>query len=259
MPILADERLAALVRQVMPPRAQEWIVQVVDDHQDACVMFNRNVLRVHRNWSTAVHDARLHSVLAYYPLSLKRVPSQILRGLSSRTVVDVWQACTIKKGYKGRLTEKRGFLARTAQGELAFASNAAAAELDALRAARRAIYERARQARSRARRDEDYQGLLSRRLTLRKYDGSFRVPLTDYERWLPQQKIEALKLYGEEGVPLSVIEGEAFDLVPSLNDRDLADLIYQLDRDVQRAQTETDDRSLDQMLERLAELDCGRG
>ncbi|MFX4431706.1 hypothetical protein ABTA78_19520, partial [Acinetobacter baumannii] len=72
--------------------------------------------------------------------------------------MDVWQACTIKKGYKGRLTEKRGFLARTAQGELAFASNAAAAELDALRAARRAIYERARQARSRARRDEDYQG-----------------------------------------------------------------------------------------------------
>lgn len=26
MPVLADEGLAALVRQVMPPRAQEWVV-----------------------------------------------------------------------------------------------------------------------------------------------------------------------------------------------------------------------------------------
>ena len=45
-----------------------------------------------------------------------------------------------------------------------------------------------------------------------------------------------------------MIEGEAFDLVPSLNDGDLADLLYQLDRDVQRAQAETDERALDQFL-----------
>ncbi|WOH63685.1 hypothetical protein [Bradyrhizobium sp. BWA-3-5] len=57
-----------------------------------------------------------------------------------------------------------------------------------------------------------------------------------------------MKLYGEEGVPLLVIEGEAFDLVPSLNDGDLADLVYQLDRDVQRAEGETDDRALHQLL-----------
>ena len=125
-------------------------MQVVNDHKDACVMFNRNVLRVDRKWSTDLHDAGLHSVLAYDPLSLKKAPSQFLRGLSSRTIVDVWQACALKKGYKGRLSEKRGFLARTAIGEFAFASNAAAAELDAFREARRAIYERARQARSRA-------------------------------------------------------------------------------------------------------------
>ncbi|MGN8544600.1 hypothetical protein ACQPTN_06110 [Bradyrhizobium sp. 13971] len=55
-----------------------------------------------------------------------------------------------------------------------------------------------------------------------------------------------------------MIEHEAFDLVPSLNDRDLADLVYQLDRDVSRAQTEADDRSIDQALERLAELDAAR-
>lgn len=56
-----------------------------------------------------------------------------------------------------------------------------------------------------------------------------------------------------------MIEGEAFDLVPALSDRDLADLVYQLDRDVQRAETETDDRSLDQLLMRLGELDAHRG
>ncbi|MDF0584754.1 hypothetical protein [Bradyrhizobium yuanmingense] len=43
-----------------------------------------------------------------------------------------------------------------------------------------------------------------------------------------------MKLYNEEGVPLLVIESEAFSLVPSLNDQDLADLVYQLDCDVQR-------------------------
>ena len=69
-----------------------------------------------------------------------------------------------------------------------------------------------------------------------------------YERWLPKQISDALRHYGEEGVPVLVIEGEAFDLVPSLNDGDLADLLYQLDRDVQRAQAETDERALDQFL-----------
>lgn len=61
MPVLADERIAALVRQVMPSKAQQWVVQVVDNHQDACVMFNRNVLRVHRDWLADVYDAGLHS------------------------------------------------------------------------------------------------------------------------------------------------------------------------------------------------------
>jgi hypothetical protein len=259
MATLADERLAALVRQVMPLRVREWIVQVVDDHRDACVMFNRDVLRVHRNWSSEVYDAGLHSVLDHLPLSLKKVSSQILKGHSSRTIVDIWEACTLKKSYKGRLFEKRGFLARTAGGELAFASTPAAAELNAIRAARRAVFVRARQARTRSQRDASYQDLLRSRLSHRKYDGTFRVPLTDYERWLPKYTTEAFKRYGEEGVPLLVIEGEAFNLVPSLTDHDLADLVYQLDCDVQRAQTETDDRLVDQALTRLAELEAGRG
>ncbi|PDT73968.1 hypothetical protein CO675_27710 [Bradyrhizobium sp. C9] len=117
-----------------------------------------------------------------------------------------------------------------------------------------AVYERARQARARAQRDEDYQGLLSNRLALWKYDGAFRVRCGTTNGGCRSRR----KLYGEDGVPLLVIEHEAFDLVPSLNDRDLADLVYQLDRDVSRAQTEADDRSIDQALERLAELDAAR-
>ncbi|WP_316397932.1 hypothetical protein [Bradyrhizobium sp. 33ap4] len=187
------------------------------------------------------------------------MPSQILRGLPSLTVVDVWQACTVKKGYKGRLSEKKGFLARTAKGGgLAFASNAAAGRWTLF------AQPDARFTNGPVRRglelngDEDYQDLLSNRLALTKYDGAFRVPLRDCEWWLPKQTTEAFKLYGEDVVPLLVIEHEAFVLVPSLNDRDLADLVYQLDRDVSRAQTEADDRSLDQALERLAELDAAR-
>jgi hypothetical protein len=57
MPELADEHLAALVRKVMPPRRGEWIVQVVDNHDEACAISYRNILRVHRLWRTDVYEA----------------------------------------------------------------------------------------------------------------------------------------------------------------------------------------------------------
>ncbi|MDA9446092.1 hypothetical protein [Bradyrhizobium sp. CCBAU 21360] len=61
------------------------------------------------------------------------------------------------------------------------------------------------------------------------------------------------------GAPLWVLEGEGFELVLSLNDRNLPVLLYQLDRDVQRALTKTADRSVDQFLECFAETDAGQG
>ncbi|TYO60797.1 hypothetical protein FXV83_41885 [Bradyrhizobium hipponense] len=48
-----------------------------------------------------------------------------------------------------------------------------------------------------------------------------RVDLANYVRCLPKHLREAFKHY-EEGVPLRVIENEAVDLVPSLDDRQLA-------------------------------------
>jgi hypothetical protein len=74
-----------------------------------------------------------------------------------------------------------------------------------IRDARGAIYQRTRLARLRALRDENYQGLMSRRLALRKYGGAFRIRLADYERWLPEHTTQAFKHYREEGVPLLVI------------------------------------------------------
>lgn len=243
MPELAEENLAALVRTVMPPRNGGWIVQVVDNHDEACAIFYRNILRVHRLWLTEVYEAGLHSVLLQHPLSLRRVGSQILRRLGSRVTVDVWEARSIKR-HKTRLSEKRSFLARTANHEgVAFGSCAGKAEAGALRSFRSAVQKRARLTKLRAQRDERYQDLLRRRLGLGRYDGGFQVPLANYESWLPNHLVQAFKHY-EEGVPLCVIENEVVDLVPSLDDRQLADLIYRLDQDISRAEAEADDLAL---------------
>lgn len=149
------------------------------------------------------------------------------------------------KNHKGRLTEKHGFLARTPdRGYVAFRECAATAELRALRELRSAISEQARLARARAKRAEDFQEFLRSRCARGRYDSAHRVDLANYERWLPKHLREAFKHY-EEGVPLRVIENEAVDLMPSLDDRQLADLIYQLDRDVACAGEETDRKALD--------------
>ena len=113
-----------------------------------------------------------------------------------------------------------------------------------LRELRSAISKRARLARERARRIEDYQEFLRSCSVRGRYDADLRVDLVNYERWLPKHLRETFKHY-EEGVPLRVIENEAVDLVPSLGDRELADLIYQLDRDVALAEEETDRHALD--------------
>lgn len=240
----ADENLAALVRQMMPSRRIDWIVQVTDNHEEACALFNRNVLRVHRLWQAEVYDAGLHLVPKHHLLSARRVGSEILRGIASRIAIDVWEARLIKN-HKGRLTEKHGYIARTPDREhVAFGGCAATAEIGVLRELRSAISKRARLARERARRIEDYQELLRSRSVRGRYDADLRVDLANYERWLPKHLRETFKRY-EEGVPLRVIENEAVDLVPSLGDRELADLIYQLDRDVALAEEETDRRALD--------------
>lgn len=239
----AGEYLAALVRQMMPSRRIDWIVQVTDNHEQACALFNRNVLRVHRRWQSDIYDAGLHLVPKHHLLSARRVRSEILRRVGSRIAVDVWEARFIKN-HRGRLTEKHGYLARTPDGEhVAFGGCAATAELGVLRELRSAISKRARLARERARRIEDYQELLRSRSVRGRYDADLRVDLASYERWLPKHLRETFKHY-EEGVPLRVMENEAVDLVPSLDDRQLADLIYQLDRDVASAQEETDVRAL---------------
>lgn len=159
----AEENLAALVRQMMPSRRIDWIVQVTDNHEEACALFNRNVLRVHRLWKSDIYDAGLHLLPMHHLLSARRVGSEILRGIASRIAVDVWEARFIKN-HKGRLTEKHGYLARTPDREhVAFGGCAATAELGVLRELRSAISKRARLARERARRIEDYQEFLRSR------------------------------------------------------------------------------------------------
>ncbi|MGY3582852.1 hypothetical protein ACVIGB_008083 [Bradyrhizobium sp. USDA 4341] len=100
-----DEGLMALVRQVMPPRAEEWDRRGGPEASRPCAIFNRKVLRIYRDWSTAIYDAGLHFVGLVEP---EEVTAADPCGLASRIVVDAWQACTISADYEGRFFEKRG-------------------------------------------------------------------------------------------------------------------------------------------------------
>ena len=178
-------------------------MQVVDNHDEACAIFYRNILRVHRLWRTDVYEAGLHSVLMHHQLSLRRVGSQILRRLGSGIAVDVWEAWSIKR-HRTRFSEKQSYLARTANhGGIAFGGCAGGAEIGALRSFRSAVQKRASLAKLRAQRDEQYQEPLRRRLSLGRYDGRFRVPLAHYESWLPKHLAQAFNHY-EEGASRSV-------------------------------------------------------
>jgi hypothetical protein len=86
----------------MPPRATDCIVQITDNHDWACALFSRNLLRVRRRLRTDVFDAGLHQM----PCTIARSHyqaggSQILRGVASRIAVDVWEARFVKSR-KGR-------------------------------------------------------------------------------------------------------------------------------------------------------------
>ncbi|MGY3473800.1 hypothetical protein [Bradyrhizobium ottawaense] len=128
--------------------------------------------------------------------------------------------------------ENDDYIARTPDREhVAFGGCAATAEIGVLHELRSAISKRARLARERARRTGNYEEFVRSCSVLGRYDADLRVDLANYGRWLPQHLRETFKHY-EEGVPLRVIESVAVDRVPSLGDLELADLIYQLDRDV---------------------------
>ena len=239
----ADEELTALVRRVLPRRHPEWLVQIVDRPEEA--MFNRNLVRVQRNWRAAVYEHGLHFVMMHYPLSLKRAPSNVFRR-SSRDVVDIWEVRAIQKWvYSGTLTEARGYIARALRGNgLAFHENATRAEFGALREARRPNRIERRLARARGHRNAEYQTLLRERAIRRKYDSHFRVPIISYERLLPGYLVEAYRSY-EGGVPLFVIENAVVDLVPYLDERTLHNLVYQLERDLSEALADAEDRAME--------------
>jgi hypothetical protein len=240
----AEEELTTLVRRVLPPKHPEWLVQVVDRPEEA--MFDRNLVRVQRNWRAAVYEQGLHFVMMHYPLSLRPAPSNVLRRTGSRSLVDIWEVRAIKKWvYTGTLAEARGYVARALRGNgLAFHRDAAEAEFAALREARRPNRIARRLARARKHRIAEFQTLLRERAICRKYDGYFRVPIASYERLLPGYLVETYRNY-EGGVPLSVIENAVVDLVPFLDERTLHNLVFQLERDLDEALEEAEDRAME--------------
>jgi hypothetical protein len=232
----ADEELAALIKRVLPPRRPEWRVQVVDNPDEACAMFNQDILRVQRQWREAVYEAGLHLVVGHYPLSLERM--RPLSRTATRVAVEVWKAQAIRRDGKVNLTGVVGYVARLVGGkELAFVKS----RKEATRLARQGISgscpARGHSTRARARRDAENQARLCERLRQARYDGDFRVDAATYELLLPRQLLDAYS-NDETGIPLLAIENAAVDLVPSLDELRLHDLEFQMDCDRRRAEAE---------------------
>jgi hypothetical protein len=144
LPEFTDENLAALIRQMMPPRATDCIVQITDNHDWACALFSRNLLRVRRRWRTDVFDAGLHQM----PCTIRSI------SLSGGWVPDIaWGSIAhrgrrvggpLRQEPKGPLAGKHGSLALTLNGgTAAFGASAATAELGALREFSSAVIEKA--------------------------------------------------------------------------------------------------------------------
>jgi len=236
----ADEQLVALVRQVLPPRTRPWIVQVVDRHEDAGADFVHNRLFVRRDWRSAIYEDGLfdvpefRSIKRFFPLSVKRLESQLLHRKSQRVLTDLWEAKVLRRGTRF-LTSLSGYVGRTTDRNwIAFHKQPNLAELAALQMMRSERAKRARAVRALKERNARHQAVLGERVRLRKYDGDFRVSVDSYVRWLPPSLADAYRLC-EGGVPLIVIENEIIGLVPDLDDRQMADLMFQLDCDAQRA------------------------
>jgi hypothetical protein len=144
LPEFADENLAALIRQMMPPRVTDCIVLITDNHDWACALFSRNVLRVRRRWRTDVFDVGLHQMPMHYPLGLiirRWVPDIAWGGIAHR---GRRVGGPLRQEPKGPLAGKHGSLALTLNGgTAAFGASAATAELGALREFSSAVIEKA--------------------------------------------------------------------------------------------------------------------
>jgi hypothetical protein len=230
MPEWADEELAALVRQVLPPRRPEWRVQVVDNPEEASAMFTQNLLRVQRHWREAVYDAGLHSVMMHHPLSLVRMR----RG--ARIGLDIWKARAIRRE-KRTLIEVRGYLARPIEGNgLAFDKNPKEAERLALAAARGPDRGRVLTPQARARRVKRRRAMLDDLVSRTRYDGGFPVAAATYEKWFPEASLAVFRSFIDDGAPLVTVVNEALDGLPELEDHEFEDFTVRLRLDMERAE-----------------------
>jgi hypothetical protein len=230
MPEWADENLAALVRRVMPPRLPDWRVQVVDNPEEACAIFARDLVRVQRHWREAVYETSLHSVIGqgpavHHPLSLVRTR----RG--AHIDLEIWKARAIRRA-TGGLIEVKGYLARAIEGrEFVFNGSLKNAERVALEGSGRLPRQVLPSPAGIRRRQKILNDMASRT----KYEGCFRVAAAAYERWFPDISIAVFRHFENEGVPLVQVVEEARDGLPALQDYEFKDFLCRLRWDMAEA------------------------
>lgn len=231
MPEWADENLAALVRRVIPPRHPDWTVQVVDNPEEACAIFARDLVRVQRHWRETVYETGLHSVSGrglamHYTLGLVKARGGAHNGL------EIWKARAIRRA-NGGLFDVNGYLSRVIVGRgVAFDGSRKNAERLALEGAGR-LPRRALPSRAGIRRR---QKLLNELASRTRYEGGFRVSAAAYERWFPDRSVAVFRHFKNEGVPLVQVVEEARDGLPALQDYEFKDFLCRLSREMAEAE-----------------------
>ena len=231
MPEWADEKLAALVRRVIPSRRPDWGVQVVDNPEEACAMFARDLVRVQRHWRETVYEPGLHSAIGqgpavHHPLSLVRMRRGAHIGL------EIWKARAIRRTIGG-LVDVGGYLARTIEGRgFVFDRSRKNAERLALEAAGR-DFGLMPPSPSRIRRRRK---MLEDLAACTRYEGGFRVAPAVYERWFPERSVAVFRHFEDEGVPLVQVVEEARDGLPALQEHEFQDFLCRLRWDMAEAE-----------------------
>jgi hypothetical protein len=224
MPVQAGKELAALVGQVFPVRRRGWRVQIVDNPDEACVLFDQDLLRVQRHWREAVYETDLYSVMTcYHPLSLAKV-----RRGGARIGLDIFKTRAVRRTDDG-LAEVKGYVVRAKEGKGAvFHQSLAKAERLASDAAGQPPCPAALSPARIRRRVKLLDDLVSRT----RYDGGFRVAAAAYEKWLPVLSAH----FGEEGIPIANVTCEARNILSVIQEHELREFMLRLSWDLDKAE-----------------------
>jgi hypothetical protein len=230
---VAPVDLADVVRENLPPPggSRQWRVEIANVGEEANANPKKALVRVERSWKQSIYERGLQHVMRRYPLSLQRV--------TGHPGVSLWRSVAIEQVYwqgqfTGQLAAGPTFIAQTND------RSSASAAIDGRQAiklvltqARGKRLRKAAEQRKRLLLQRGFRALFEARATSRdRHDGKHCVPLEPYRKWFSSQLIDAWEYHGAGGVPLIAIELETVEAMLDLDLKQVADLMYQLDLDI---------------------------